>query len=324
MSIDPRKLAAEFVGTFFLVFTVGMADSPGDYESAEIAVYDNRREQTRRLDVKGAIARYAPTGHLLVMRNGVLHAVRFDLDSLETAGDPVPVFDGIRGDPASGMYYFDVDGKGNLYYVAAREGGPQRRLVWIDRSGNVSPLALPAGRYRYPRLHPDDDRAVLVLGEGHGNNDDIYLLDFADANLTRLTFDQGSIQPNWVPPGDAFVYNTVKSEAMFIRHMGRSAEVDRISLGSRGIFLPNAVGRDGRTILATKLGSQTLGDIWAFVAGDSTQSRPIFETEAAEWGADFSPDQKWVVYCTDETEREEIFIQPYPPTGAKWQVCVND
>jgi aquaporin Z len=39
MSIDPRKLAAEFVGTFFLVFTVGMAViDPGAGDFAGLAI----------------------------------------------------------------------------------------------------------------------------------------------------------------------------------------------------------------------------------------------------------------------------------------------
>jgi hypothetical protein len=34
----------------------------------------------------------------------------------------------------------------------------------------------------------------------------------------------------------------------------------------------------------------------------------------------FSPDGKWIAYSSDETGRPEIFIQPFPATGAKWQV----
>jgi hypothetical protein len=34
----------------------------------------------------------------------------------------------------------------------------------------------------------------------------------------------------------------------------------------------------------------------------------------------FSPDGKWFVYVSDESGRDEIYVQPFPPTGAKWQI----
>ena len=39
--------------------------------------------------------RYVPTGHLVYLQHGTLFAVRFDLDSLETMGEAVPVVEGV-------------------------------------------------------------------------------------------------------------------------------------------------------------------------------------------------------------------------------------
>lgn len=34
----------------------------------------------------------------------------------------------------------------------------------------------------------------------------------------------------------------------------------------------------------------------------------------------FSPDGKWIAYQSDESGISEIYVQPYPATGAKWTI----
>jgi Tol biopolymer transport system component len=38
---------------------------------------------------------------------------------------------------------------------------------------------------------------------------------------------------------------------------------------------------------------------------------------------DVSPDGRWIAYATTETGNYEVFVQPLPPTGAKWQVSTG-
>ena len=37
----------------------------------------------------------------------------------------------------------------------------------------------------------------------------------------------------------------------------------------------------------------------------------------------FSPDGHWLAYQSDESGRAEVYIQPFPPDGRKWQIS-ND
>lgn len=47
------------------------------------------------------------------------------------------------------------------------------------------------------------------------------------------------------------------------------------------------------------------------------------KTEADEWQGAFSPDGRWFAYMSNETGRDQVYVQPYPPTGAKWQVSTT-
>ena len=45
---------------------------------------------------------------------------------------------------------------------------------------------------------------------------------------------------------------------------------------------------------------------------------PFIENEGR-----FSPDGRWLAYRSNETGTQEIFVQPFPPTGQKWQVSTT-
>jgi hypothetical protein len=39
-----------------------------------------------------------------------------------------------------------------------------------------------------------------------------------------------------------------------------------------------------------------------------------------EDGAAFSPDTHWIAYTSDESGSEQVYVQPFPPTGAKYEI----
>ena len=50
---------------------------------------------------------------------------------------------------------------------------------------------------------------------------------------------------------------------------------------------------------------------------------PFAQTAADENDARFSPDGKWIAYTSDESGMTEVYVQLYPPTGAKLQVSTD-
>ena len=37
-------------------------------------------------------------------------------------------------------------------------------------------------------------------------------------------------------------------------------------------------------------------------------------------GGEFSPDSKWLAYESNESGRREVYVQPFPEAGGKWQL----
>ncbi len=64
----------------------------------------------------------------------------------------------------------------------------------------------------------------------------------------------------------------------------------------------------------------TAADVWILpLYGDRTP-RPFVRTKFAEGSAKFSPDGKWVAYCTTEPGKTEVFVQPWPGRGPTIQI----
>jgi hypothetical protein len=51
----------------------------------------------------------------------------------------------------------------------------------------------------------------------------------------------------------------------------------------------------------------------------SSVGASFLRTEFHEGAAAFSPDGRWLAYISDESGRYEVYVQPYPGPGGKYQ-----
>jgi hypothetical protein len=49
----------------------------------------------------------------------------------------------------------------------------------------------------------------------------------------------------------------------------------------------------------------------------------LIGTPFNEVSGSLSPDGRWIAYDSDETGREEIYVQTFPPGARKWKVSTN-
>ena len=50
---------------------------------------------------------------------------------------------------------------------------------------------------------------------------------------------------------------------------------------------------------------------------------PVIQTDFDERDGQFSPDGKWIASESNESGRFEIYVQPFPGPGGKWQMSTN-
>ena len=50
---------------------------------------------------------------------------------------------------------------------------------------------------------------------------------------------------------------------------------------------------------------------------------PLLDSEAGEFGPAISPDGQWIAYVSDETGRNEVYVQRFPDLGERQQVSTD-
>ncbi len=81
--------------------------------------------------------------------------------------------------------------------------------------------------------------------------------------------------------------------------------------------------QDGRFILFRRTDSKTGNDVWALPLFGDRKPFPVLQTAFNEDFGQLSPDGRWIVYQSDESGRSEVYVQPFPTSGGKWQISIG-
>jgi eukaryotic-like serine/threonine-protein kinase len=79
---------------------------------------------------------------------------------------------------------------------------------------------------------------------------------------------------------------------------------------------------DGRFLAFTNTDTKanTKQDIWILPLFGEREAYAFLQTPFDEFGAQFSPDGRWLAYVSDELGTTQVYIAPFPGPGGKWQV----
>src|SRR5262249_26105695 len=68
---------------------------------------------------------------------------------------------------------------------------------------------------------------------------------------------------------------------------------------------------------------QTAMDLWVLPLSGDKKPLPFLKTPFEEYDGQFSPDGKWIAYASNESGQFEIYVQPFPGPGGKFQISSN-
>jgi len=295
-------------------------------DEARIAALDLRTGEHRTLVEGGMNPRYAPTGarsgHLVWARAGAVFAAPFDPGKLELTGPQVPVLEGVLMTSSAGFAELAFSDSGAMVYVpgGVLETGGQD-LVWVDRKGTVEPLPAPQREYDRVRISPDGQRVAVRIRTGA--QDDIWVYELARNTLTRLTFEGTNLNPAWTPDGKriAWRHQGPKGAGIFWRPADGSAPPEQIP--GAPLSSPYSWAPDGKTLILNLIDPVRRGDILALPMEGDHKPRPFLATQFNETRPELSPDGRWLAYESDESGRLEVYVQPFPGPGGKWQVSTD-
>jgi len=187
----------------------------------------------------------------------------------------------------------------------------------------ASPLAAPAREYQWLRLSPDGLRvAASIRGAA---TSDVWVYELARSTLARLTFDFDNGYPAWTPDGRRVSYRATRAEksALFWAPADGSGAAEQLTdlKTSSGTV---SWAPDSRTVVFSD-GMGRRADVWALSLDQGRKPQPLLQSRFGETNAQLSADGRWLAYVSDESERGEVYVRPFPPVegGGKWQVSTD-
>jgi Tol biopolymer transport system component/predicted Ser/Thr protein kinase len=263
-------------------------------------------------------------GHLLFLRDGTLMAQSFDLKRLETTGEPVPVVEQVERILNSGRAAaFSVSATGLLVYSEGA-GNNDATLTWFDRSGKRGgTVGDPARFINFFRLSPDGKN--VAAGVQTGENMDIWIYDIFRGLRTRFTFDAANdLGPVWSSDGSAIIFRSNRrGHADLYRKATNGIGSEELLYADGLDKMPTSWSPDGEFLLYfnNSTSDNTKGsDLWALPLAPKGTSplKPfvVLQTPYNEVNAQFSPDGKWIVYQSNESGVDEIYVTPFPPPSS--------
>ncbi len=265
-------------------------------------------------------ALYAPPGYLFYLDGSTLMARPFDANALRFTGPAVPIAQNVGELTNSGYGYFSVSPAGVLAYQTVAATAPDA-MTWFSRAGQKLGVVGQPDIFVTPVLSPDGTELAVALGD-EGKRD-IWVYDLKRGTGSRLTFNSAdNVNPVWSADGRRIVFSSNRGGQYDIYQQAADGlgSTEPVFQSKDQVKYLNDLSADGRyAIYDTGTDSQ----LWALPLFGERKPFAFVQGSLKAGSAQFSPNGRFVAYLTNETGRNEIYVQTFPEHTGKWQISAS-
>jgi serine/threonine-protein kinase len=291
-------------------------------------VLDLKSGKTKILIPDAGMSYYSPSGHIVFVRGSTLLAVPFDLGSLEIKGQPVAIMDGLRIPPGVNYSPFVITPAGTLLYLLGGDIS-SRQAILVDAGGHTSDWSSEHMPFQI-QLNASPDGMRFLTQVQTGGRYEIWLSDRGSDRARQLVAVGGANCgfAVWSPDGRRIAYYQESggaTDGVYVVDVDGNTEARRIARTSADARLaPTSWSPDGSVLLATRY-EGFRGALYAIDVLPGKAPWALFAGKSGLNGAAFSPDGRLIAYSSDETGRDEIYLNVWDPatrktTGRPFQV----
>ena len=295
------------------------AFAQGSNEGGNVLLASLDSKETKALMVADGGVVFAPPNLVLSVRDRVLRAQRINLKTFTLEGDALPLAEGVQASTSINFANVSASANGLLSYVNGASA-TLSKFAFVDFTGKEVGSAGPPSDQLDPRIAPDGHATLASQSVGSGNSD-IWTFDLRRSIASRLTFSPANeFGPIWSPDSKSFVYTSFDHRPgdLFIKRVEGSGNGDLLCEDKRRKVATDWT-RDGKYIIFNALTPGFSWDIEAYSMADH-KVITLVKSPAPEMLGKVSPDGKWLAYAATEGSRNEVYVQPFPTTGQRWQV----
>jgi eukaryotic-like serine/threonine-protein kinase len=314
-------------GSILFAMAPSGLNSIGRWDAARIIL--QTPDGTRHVVLDGGTdPRSLPSGHLLYAVGGTILAIPFDVASARVTGAPFPVLEGVARSPTGSSAQFGISASGSIAYVPGPATGSSGRTLGLMNVGNgkVQPLPMAPNAYAHPRLSPDGH--LVAVASDDGRDATIWIYDVVRGGPPRrLTFSGHNRSPIWTPDGQFITYQSDRdgNRGLFLQRADGTGTVERLTKAEAGFeHFPESWTPDGKILSFTM--RSPMSSVWTVSREGDRAPKPLLQSkDRSYWSSEFSPDGRWITYSSNELTgiTGQVFVQPFPPTGAKFMVTTQ-
>ena len=276
-----------------------------------------------------------PTGHFLYTQPGKVFAFPYKKVDVQTR-TPMPVIDFIRTE-TSGEPQLTVSSDGIAIHLPGYHN-ELSRFAWVDRQGKIEYLDLPVDQYGQFDLSPDGRYIAYSLTPSKPYLG-LYDLINRQTRLIQIYGSEENIFPVWSPDGRWIVFNSLQNRIWRLAKINIEGAGETELLSEENVKATDSSGvasarrwedikaiyswsSDGKYIFYNSHNEGMLQDNWMFQLKDSLH-KPLISTPWNDRHPSISPDSRFLAYSSEISGRLEIFVQPFPPDGRRWQISFD-
>ena len=247
---------------------------------------------------------YAPPDNLLYLRDGVLHARRFDFSRGVAIAQEKRVD---LGAERAHVNTFSMSMNGSLIVqFAVRDA--KSDLVWRARDGTITGSAGQPGVRWQVTLAPDES-AAAINERGPSGRGGIELWRFGGSSAATLTPDATHVlDAVWSPDSRSIAYQIYGREKTVLMVRRLDQPEPRVLLDDGYSNYPDDWSPDGKWILCRR----TANIVFRIAPDGKSGPEILFNGDHLLDQLRFSPDGRWIAYNSDESGRAEVYVARFP------------
>jgi Tol biopolymer transport system component len=196
-------------------------------------------------------------------------------------------------------------------------------MTWFDRAGKRLSDVGETADYSNPAFSPDGKRLALSIRDAKIGKREIRILDLVRGTSSRLTFDKSdNLNPVWSLDGSRIFFSSDRKGArdLYVKSAAGTGE-DELLLESGAAKNAEQLTPDGRSLVYNMTDQPKPAQIWSLpLTGQPRTPAGLLTGPYDLDQAQFSPDGRWIAYRSTESGSRQVFVQPFPANGKKWQI----
>jgi len=289
----------------------------------DVAVIDLASRTSTVIAENGFTPTFSVSGHVVYQQgsSGPLMALPFDPDQRESAGPAFPVVTDVGSRVSYQVRMFALASDGTLAYVPRSALLDSGALVWMDRHGQSTPIAEIGRIIDMPRVSGDGKRIAFRTP---APSCDIWVHDLDRGVTARVTHEGDSHGICWSPDDTRLAFARLEKPpgwTVFEAAADGSGRLEPLSPPTLQHAFVSSYSTDGKYILVGT--SPESGSDVALVETMDRSTRPLLHSRFEERAAVFSPDGRRIAYVSDESGREEVYVQPFPALDARVKISTD-